>query len=329
MKKHLIVKYGRKGPHKVHKTWLNSFVKSKVSYTPLDLRAISPKLGAFNQLFSLIGSLFFPKAEYYYLTSVGAAPATIFNRWRYGSKVISINSDTFFYDIEIAGFLKKAYMKWVARHVDAIISTSSVMKNMSAKHTKVPNEIVYPFCEVKRFLKVKPDYKSQDICSVATARHTKGGDLLPKILKRFRTKYEKSKLYVLGYGDLYRKLRKEKGIVCTGFADPAKYFSKCGLYVNPARVEPFGVNIIEAMCAGVPPLVTNKCGASDIVKMADPWLVSNVSAKEIAEKAIKLQSNIERKKKLGKKCRQTVLKLTKKKSTSDFKKALEKIYKKI
>lgn len=328
MEESIIVKYGLRGPHKVHKQWLNTITKKTVCYSFIDLRKISESLGGLNQIVALIGSVFFPRAKIYLITGPGAAAAVAFNRFFFKSKVISINSDTFFFELERAGFFKRKYMLWLLSNIDALVSTSSVMANKAKKYTAIPNEIVHPFCDVSRFKEVKPNYESYDICSIATPRYSKGGDLLPKIHKIFRKEFPQSKMYVLGRGDMVESLKKVDGIVCTGFANPMDYLPKCGLYINPARIEPFGVNIIEAMCSGIPPLVTDQCGASDIVKMVDSWLVSR-SYKQIAEKAIILQKDIKTKKKLGRKSRKLALSLTAGRSTREFKKKIKRVFSKL
>jgi len=90
--------------------------------------------------------------------------------------------------------------------------------------------------------------------------------------------------------------------------------------MNTARIEPFGVNIVEAMCAGLAPLVSKHCGAAELVRKVDPWLVTSLDPKKIAQKAAALQKG-DKKKRLGKKARKVGMQYTKEKSIREFKKA--------
>jgi len=123
-------------------------------------------------------------------------------------------------------------------------------------------------------------------------------------------------------------LRKEPGIVNPDWGNPAAYFNKCGLYINLSRIEPFGVNIIEAMCAGLPVLVSKHCGAAEIMKQVDPSLITSLDAKTALHKAIALQKNAVKKKAMGVKLRKIAKTMTKEKSVHEFKEAFERILKK-
>jgi glycosyltransferase involved in cell wall biosynthesis len=42
--------------------------------------------------------------------------------------------------------------------------------------------------------------------------------------------------------------------------------SECSVYLHPARSEPFGLSVVQAMAAGLLPIVTDMTGAKDLVK---------------------------------------------------------------
>lgn len=311
-------------PHPVHRAWMES-VSSRplLPFIPKKLAFVRDWGPFFNQPLSFINSFFIPKAKVYLLTGVGNTLATF--RKPKGVKVISINSDTFFMDLKNASYLRKKYSLFLLKQIDGFVSTSNMMKELAKKYTFVPHKVVYPFYNVKKFLRIKPDYKSINICSIATARYSKGADILKEVFKIYKNKFKDSKLFVLGKGDLSEMLRKEKSIINPDWADPKDYFPKSGIYINTARIEPFGVNILEAMAAGLPPLVSKYCGAAEIVKKIDPWLITSLNPKEIAKKAIELQINIKRKKELGKKAKKIALEYTKNRSIKNFEKAFEKL----
>ncbi len=65
---------------------------------------------------------------------------------------------------------------------------------------------------------------------------------------------------------LIRELELEHNVKLLGWIeDVAKLLSTFDLYVSPARSEPFGLTIVEAMAAGVPVIATRSEGASEIL----------------------------------------------------------------
>ena len=287
------------------------------------------RLGSLNQLFGLIYSFFIPTARTYILTSSGCMITVVLKKKIFKSKVISLNSDTFFRDLAKAKWFRRRYQLWLIKHIDGMISTSYMMKRLASKFIDVPHEVVYPFCDIKKFSRIKPNYSNVNICSIGTGIATKGIDILYEAFEIYNTSFPKSKLYVCGYKDYISHLKKQNNTVLTGFADPVVYLAKSGFYINTSRHESFGVNIIEAMCAGLPTLVTNRCGAVETVRKIDPWLVTSLDPKEIARKAIALQKNTKKKRLFGRKGKKIAKAFTKEKSVREFKKAFSRMLQQI
>jgi len=323
------IRLGEARAHWVNETWFKEIgVSRSIPFNYFTSRK-AYKLGSLNQLFGLIYSFFIPKAKTYVLTSTGCTITTLFKKNLYKSKIISLNSDTFFRDLPNANWVARKYMMWLSKHVDGMISTSHMMKRLAKEYITGPHEIVYPFCNVKKFSKIKINYKSPHICSIGTGIRTKGTDILFEVFKIYNKSFPKSKLYVCGFTEPIARLKKTSNIILPGVVDPVPYLAKSGLYINSSRHESFGVNIIEAMCAGIVPIVTDRCGAAEIVRKVDPWLVTSLDPKEIARKAIQLQKDINKKKYLGAKARKIASTYTEKKSVKDFKKAFFSILRKI
>jgi len=329
MHKILGIRFGGLEAHWIHEIWFKELgVKRSVPFNFFTSRK-AYRLGSLNQLFGLIYSFFIPTARTYLLTSAGCMITVVLKKKIFKNKVISINSDTFFRDLAKAKGFRRRYQLWLIKHIDGMISTSYMMERLAAKFIDVPHEVVYPFCDIKKFSKIKPNYNSLNICSIGTGIATKGTDILYEVFDIYNKSFPTSKLYVCGHKDYISHLKKHNNAVLTGFADPGPYLAKSGVYINTSRHESFGVNIIEAMCAGLPTLVTDRCGAAEFVRKVDPWLVTSLDPKEIAQKAISLQKNVRKKIMLGKKVRKKGIKFTKKKSVEEFKIAFRKIMKKI
>ena len=63
--------------------------------------------------------------------------------------------------------------------------------------------------------------------------------------------------------------------------NPYPYIARADLYVQPSRVEAFGLAITEAMILGVPVLSTQTDGAKEIFKVKDNGLLCQISGKDI------------------------------------------------
>src|SRR5207244_3164657 len=66
---------------------------------------------------------------------------------------------------------------------------------------------------------------------------------------------------------LISDLKMDQTIKLTGWVDEvANLLSTLDLFVSPARSEPFGLSIVEAMAAGVPVVATASEGAREIIE---------------------------------------------------------------
>ena len=74
--------------------------------------------------------------------------------------------------------------------------------------------------------------------------------------------------------------------------NPYSYIARADLFVQPSRVESFGLTIAEAMVLGVPVLSTQTDGAKEIFKVKDNGLLCKISGKDIFKGIQKLKNDI-------------------------------------
>jgi len=138
------------------------------------------------------------------------------------------------------------------------------------------------------------------------------------LVKALRNKHELD-LYLVG--TLSRELlwiNSEPNVIVTGrVPHPEKILAKCGVYANLARLEPAGINIIEAMAAGFAPIVTEQCGYKEAVRELSPRLV----VRTVADTVIAYEFVLRNQAKLSKKARKIAARFTKAKTIPLFKKA--------
>ena len=73
--------------------------------------------------------------------------------------------------------------------------------------------------------------------------------------------------------------------------NPYPYIAKADLFVQPSRVESFGLTIAEAMILGVPVLSTQTDGAKEIFEVKEAGLLCKISDEDIFEGIEKLKND--------------------------------------
>jgi len=150
-----------------------------------------------------------------------------------------------------------------------------------------------------------PNKNEFSICSFLYLSYYDGADLLPEIFQKIHEEVGPSvSMYVISssLGDCWHEFMKkakklsEKGFKVFLNSRPFPYsfikyiFSKCKVFVYPARLKMFGVPVLEAMSQGLIPVVTNTTGARDFVKKVDPSLVVPLNTTLIAKKIANILS---------------------------------------
>ena len=329
-----IIFVGQESSHPVHETWSKAITKKHITYIPgwicksKVLSGFTYKHPIINQFLAAIKGIFTPRAEMYIVEGFKAILPAIIKRKK-NTKIVLINSDTFFINYPKQNWLIKKLYKWYIKNVDYYICTSSIMEEMAKKESNVPCYILHPFIDTEKFEKVSGNLKSSNICSIATARYSKGADIMLNAFDIFLKEFPKSTLFICDWGDYLSKLKKHNKVDAPGFCDPIERLKKSGLYINASRLEPFGVGIIEAMAAGIPPVISEFCGAKDIVEKVDKSLICKLDAKKIAEAMIDLQKNLEKKIQLSEKCKKIAKENNEKNSIKKLKEIIKEIEKDI
>jgi glycosyltransferase involved in cell wall biosynthesis len=288
------------------------------------------KKPALLQLASIIKSFFIPKSDIYILENAACLSSIIFKK-KGNSKVILFYGDQFFLDYPSFKGLKKRFVDHLLGYVDGVITISKLYQNISKKYMKVPNYVVYPYCDTEKYLKYNADITSRNIAFFGYLVKLKSIDLLIDAFLKLNKKY-RNKLYLVGgVVDKMKEIeenRENPDVIITGWTDrPWEYLKKCGTYINPARKEAFGINILEAMCMGIPPIVSENCGAAEIVKKISPNLIIKTEKDEIIKRFEWVNKDLRIKKGLSLACKAEAKKYTKRKSIDNFKKSFSELLK--
>ncbi|MFH8119688.1 MAG: glycosyltransferase family 4 protein [Candidatus Aenigmatarchaeota archaeon] len=209
---------------------------------------------------------------------------------------------------------------YMMKNFDGFIATSKLMFNFIPFKNK---EIVYPFADTERFSKIKVNINSKNIIYIGAMNKQKGVDRIVEIFPKVQKKIPEVKLFLVGEGPLKERIKAigNKAIVLTGFIkNPEKYMSKCAIYISLSSFDSFGVGVIEAMAAGLVPIISENVGAKDIVEKVDKSLIVK-DEEEAIKKIVKLFRNKKKLKALSIKVKKIGIKQNKKNSIKAFKKA--------
>jgi len=188
-------------------------------------------------------------------------------------KIIMRVNDSMFSNFDIKG-VKKRFLRFLYKHIDGAIAISQMIKSDVQKELPgLPTEIVY--CKVRddKFFDIKPNFKKKSIMCLGIApNYRKGTDIQIDVFKKFIPKIP---MYIMGNTNyLFNKdYINDPNLYFTGKDDPKKYLNECLFLLHPARFDAGGNAVIEAMAAGLIPVVSYMTGNSDIVKNIDKSLV--------------------------------------------------------
>ena len=155
----------------------------------------------------------------------------------------------------------------------------------------------------------------------------KGVDKIIDCFKIVQKDFSQSRLIIVGNGSkkkLYESM-KIKNVEFAGYQkDPRNFLLQGSIYINLARIEPAGIAVIEAMCAGLVPIITENVGFKEVVMKVSGDLI--VSSPQAAAKQInRLWNDNVLLNNFSKKAIVEGKKITREKSISAFLKAIEEI----
>jgi glycosyltransferase involved in cell wall biosynthesis len=90
--------------------------------------------------------------------------------------------------------------------------------------------------------------------------------------------------------------------------DLGPYFTGASVYLHMARGEAFGSVVIEAMAAGLIPIVSDMTGAKEVVEQIDPKLIVPLDPAVAATKVLEVMNwPLEQKEQYSRKCKELIL----------------------
>ncbi|MEM2890542.1 MAG: glycosyltransferase family 4 protein [Candidatus Hadarchaeum sp.] len=292
-------------PHPVHLAWAKS-VGAKVVETPMGI--------GFFDVEKLEGS------ELLLLESLYCAPfAKRYKKKHPNCKVISLIADTSFWPPRLS-IARKIFYRMYLGAVDGFLADSNRIRNDIKNFIDCPVGVVRPFA-VNRYNIKKREF-TKTLLFIGNEAEEKGYRHLVRAME-FLPDFD---LFLAGNCCKVIKTKKENIHLEGWVSNLREIFEKCSIYVHPADFEPFGVAPLEAMHAGLIPIITKDVGLSE---MFDSYLSRALILKsnkpiEIANRVFEVYSSKERGD-IVKKCKKLARSWTEIKSIKLFRESLSRV----
>lgn len=254
---------------------------------------------------------------------MGIVPGHMFKKLK-GGKVILIAADPFVWEIRSFAPAWRRRFERILEGFDGIIADSKMMYDLLPRRAQRNAHVVFPSFEGK-YLDIVPDPDSQSIAYIGALDERKGVDLSIEAFKLVRRAVPQARFLLIGKGPLRDRYRDVEGAEFLGFVeDPGVHLQKCALFLHLPRFEPYGVNVLEGMAAGLVPVVSEMTGMKWLLEDIDPGLVAK-DPERAAAKLISLLEDPARRRALSARCRQAVRGWDKERSLGDFREAFARI----
>jgi glycosyltransferase involved in cell wall biosynthesis len=198
-----------------------------------------------------------------------------------------------------------------------------------------------PSERLERLRGVRPDLESLRIVFIGSGGSVywrawyKGLDLMLRAFQLARERIPRLHFTVVGEWSqsVIQKLLEESGLACTDSVDflgkrddIESVLQGSSLYLHCGRGDAYGISVLEAMCAGVVPIVSEWTGSKEVVAQVDERLVVPLRSEEIAERILwYFGIRAEERRALSERCRDVVANYTEERAVQTFREAFAKM----
>ena len=344
--------HGRPAPHKLHGRFAKS-VGSEFEFVDFKLRWQDKNRSRLYIILSWIVCAFaYPrkKYDYFLIDNLHMAPILMKKLGLIKKRqklIVHMGSHTlyFMYSNWFTGL--NAYLqRFMLKNYDAVICEGKMAEELVTKILKEEAPKTYytflgpPAERAQTLLKIEPDLYGNNILLISNGpvgfrKYYKGLDLMIKAFNRVAKSNNSLKFFIIGDWDkevveectkLMDDDNKERLIFTGRVNDIEKYIESSSLYLHCSRGDAFPTSSIEAMTAGLVPIVSEWTGTKQIVEKIDKRLVVKLDESEIAERILwYFDLDHETKASLSEKSRIEAAHFTEEKSTLHYQKVFEEI----
>lgn len=169
-------------------------------------------------------------------------------------------------DVDHYGLQEDIAHSWAYRYVDGVLGVSPRLVS-EARTTGRPTRLIFPSTTDKRWRalgETDTDLENERVLSIGSHTENNNFGVLCNINHKIDIVGERTGEIDCGEVQGHGFVSEERLL---------DFFSTSGLFVLPATEQPFPVVVLEAMRAGIPPLVSTGTGTAPYVQMIHPNLV--------------------------------------------------------
>jgi glycosyltransferase involved in cell wall biosynthesis len=253
-------------------------------------------------LADLRSSLRYPDADVYLVEGSQPLWAALAAGVRTGARVVYLCADHGFYSLGRGGFEGQSLTKTLVGRfgtpavrqvgrwgIDGVVAVSEFAARFVRPYVgpDAPIRVAHPYVQPDRhgaLLDLEPSLGATRAVTVGRRAPYKGVDLLVEAWSSVRRSHPGAGLDVVGaghpeaYGDV-------PGVTVHGYVgddELPSVLSRASLFVQPSRMDTFPVTTLEAMSAGLAPVVTDRTGTRSEARALDPSLVAEPTVEGLA-----------------------------------------------
>lgn len=229
-----------------------------------------------------------------------------------------------FFSFDEFPWYERIVLKLLSRYIDGVIAISDMLVDDVKKNTDLPVKKVNTALRDDSFLNVDPDIESKNLLSIGTDYPRKGNDILLDIHRSLKSDGWDGRTFVLGDKSIVPQHLIETeshSLIYTGWVDDiSEYFSRACFYIHPSRYDAAACSVLEAMAAGLIPLVSENTGNKELVRQVDRGLVLENDCDDYCRKLEELMDyDIQELEEISEKCKEEASNYTFEKIEDDFK----------
>ncbi|MFC6825505.1 glycosyltransferase family 4 protein [Halopelagius fulvigenes] len=282
-------------PHPAHRGFAEAIGADLVDFRGFSPDALGDGLPA-----DVVNGLRAPPYDVYLVEGSRPLYAALVNRVVRGSRLVYLCADHGLYslgrdDFEGSSGLKSLVGRFGGpavsavgrRYVDGVVAVSEFAADFTRPivGADTPMAVAHPYVQPDVYDSlggVAPSLDGKVAVTVGRPSEYKGVDLLVEAWPRVRERHPEAELHVVGGGHP-ESYADTPGVRVRGYVeDLADAFVPASLYVQPSRMDTFPVSVLEAMRAGLPPLVTDTTGTRSEAREVDPSLVVSADPESLA-----------------------------------------------
>ncbi|MBU0600448.1 glycosyltransferase family 4 protein [bacterium] len=213
------------------------------------------------------------------------------------------------------------------RFFDKVVVGSNDLKEKLIKKWKISPqkiELIHNSVDILRFNlpldsdRIKAEFKIKEdeiiVTTIGQLKKEKGVEYLLAAVPKVIEKFKEVRFLICGEGEykeelikLAEKLNITKNVIFTGYYDDlSQVLGVSDLFITPSLMESLPIVILEAMCAGLPIIGTKVGDIPFCINSKNGLLIKPKSSEEISKALIKLLTNKEKLKEMGKESRNLV-----------------------